>query len=133
MDLGRGILHRAGGAERQTKKRRGDCRIPRQLLAHMRRWQGGEYVVSWHGKPVADIGKAFDTACRRAGIEGATPHTLKHTAVTWAFQNGMEMSDAVSFFSTSAQTLERVYRQHSPMYQRRALDAIEGRNRRGKL
>jgi integrase len=125
VDLDRGILHRAGAAERQTVKRRGDCRIPRQLLAHMRRWRGGGLVISWKGKRVADIGKAFATACRRAGIEAATPHTLKHTAVTWAFQRGMAMEDAVGFFSTSAATLERVYRQHSPLHQRRAVEIME--------
>lgn len=127
VDVSRGVLHRAGGAERQTAKRRGDCRIPRQLLAHMRRWQGGEFVVSWGGKPVRDIGHAFDGACERAGLEGVSPHTLKHTAVTWAFQRGMTMEDAVGFFSTSAATLERVYRQHSPHHQARAVEIMERR------
>lgn len=131
IDLENGILHRAGAAERQTKKRRGDCRLPCHLLAHLRRWSGGEWVVSYRGRPIHDIGKALDEACKRAGIDRITPHVLKHTAVTWAFQGGMTLEDAADFFSTTTATLERVYRQHSPMHQSRAVGIIERRGRNG--
>lgn len=85
--------------------------IPRPLLAHMRRWarRGGSHVVMWnragpHGwiaQPVESIDKAFAAAAKRAGLADVSPHTLKHTAVTWAFQKGMTLEDAVDYFSTS--------------------------------
>ena len=72
--------------------------------------------------------KAWRAACQRAGVEDATPHTLKHTAVTWFFQRGGSREDATDYFDTTAQTLERVYRQHSPDHQSRAVE-IMGRRR----
>lgn len=129
VDLVAGVIHRRGEGERATNKRRGAVAIPRQLYAHLRRWQrmGGSHVVMWRGKPLAEIDTAFNAACRRAGVEGVTIHDLKRTAVTWAFQRGMTMEDAVDWFSTSRQTLERVYRQHSPHHQARAKAIMEGR------
>jgi integrase len=126
-DLERGIIHRKGVRERETKKRRGSVSMPRGLWAHMRRWHGGSHVTMKNGAPVGTIHRAFNGACERAGIEGATVHTLKHTAVTWAFQRGMTMEDAVDWFDTSRATLERVYRQHSPDHQARARAIMEGK------
>ena len=129
IDLESGIIHRRGARERETKKRRGSVAMTRGLRAHMRRWArtGGSHVVMWKGKPLAEIDTAFAAAARRAGIEDVTPHDLKRTAVTWAFQRGMSMEDAVDWFSTSRATLEAVYKQHSPLYQARAKAIMEGK------
>lgn len=43
-----------------------------------------EYVIEWQGQPVRSVKKGFAAACERAGIQGATPHTLRHTAATHA-------------------------------------------------
>lgn len=126
VDLGRGIIRFHGERERETKKRRGAVAMPAQIARIMRRWHGGSHVVMWKGKPIAEIDTAFVAACRRAKITGATVHDLKRTAVTWAFQRGMTMEDAVDWFSTSRQTLERVYRQHSPHHQARARAIMGG-------
>ncbi len=53
------------------------------------------------------------------------PHVLKHTAVTWAFQNGMTLEDAVDYFATSAATQMEVYRHHSPHHQTRAVSVMD--------
>lgn len=129
VDLEKGVLHRKGKREAESKKRRGSCSLPRQILTLLRRWarDGGSHVVMFNGKPIKDIGKAIDGVCARAGVERFTPHTMKHTAVTRAFQNGMSKEDAAEFFATSAETLERVYREHSPEYQNRAVSIMEKR------
>lgn len=119
LDLDRGIYHRAGANEAVTNKRRGACRLPGRLLAHLRRWErrGGDFVVERAGKPVSDVGKALDGSAARAGIERLTPHTIKHTAVSWFFQAGGSLEDAAAFFATTAATLERVYNAHDAEYQ----------------
>ena len=124
-----GVIHRRGARERETKKRRGSVAITRGLHAHMRRWAraGGSHVVMWKGQPLAEIDTAFAAAARRAGLKDVTPHDLKRTAVTWAFQRGMTMEDAVDWFSTSRATLETVYKVHSPFYQARAKAIMEGK------
>lgn len=128
IDLDRGVLHRRGPRERETKKRRGSVRMPEPLVRLARRWDRGEWVIEHRGQRVANIRRAWDRACERAGVEGATPHTLKHTAVTWAFQRGITREDAADYFDTEARTLERVYRSHSPDHQSRAA-SIMGRRR----
>jgi len=50
---------------------------------------------------------------------------LKHTAITWAIQNGASIADAAAFFSTSTDTIERVYWHHSPRFQESAVQAID--------
>ncbi|MFO1209721.1 MAG: site-specific integrase [Amaricoccus sp.] len=129
VDLERGIIHRKGARERETKKRRGDVAIPRGLLDHLRRWAraGGSHVVMERGKPCGTIRRSFATACERAGLTDLHPHDLKRTAVTWAFQRGMTIEDAVSWFDTSAVTLQAVYRAHHPDHQARAKAIMERR------
>ncbi|MEO0622906.1 MAG: hypothetical protein AAF183_11810 [Pseudomonadota bacterium] len=63
--------------------------------------------------------------CAAAGVTNTVPHDLKRTAVTWAFQKGMTKEDVADWFDTTSQTLERVYRQHSPDHQSRALSIME--------
>lgn len=127
FDLERGIMYRRGDGERETKKRRTPAPIPRQLLAHLRRWkaQGSLWAVEYGGGRVGSIKRAFPAAVAAAGLGDVTPHTLKHTAITWALQGGASVWDCAGFFSTSPETIERVYGHHSPSHQASALRAIE--------
>jgi integrase len=94
------------------------------------------------GRRVARIYKAFVEACRRAeklhkdwvkrtgadveplDLSDVSPHTLKHTAITWYYIAGGDTDAAVEFFNTSARTLQR-YRKHSPKHQARAQAVVE--------
>lgn len=131
VDLEAGMMYRRGRSERETNKRRGPVRLTRGLAAHMRRWRqdGDSHVIMWRGKPLMEIDTGFNRAAERAGIEGATIHDLKRTAVTWFFQKGGSLEDAVEYFSTSAATLMKHYRAHSPHYQSRAVGVMESRGR----
>jgi integrase len=77
----------------ETKKRQPSIRLDSRLLAHLRRWQrlgiSMHSVIEWNGKPVRSVRKGFASAVRAAGLrKAATPHILRHTAATWAMQNG---------------------------------------------
>jgi integrase len=85
------------------------------------------WAVEYQGARVGDVKRAFPKAAASAGLDGITPHTLKHTAITWALQNGASVWDCSGFFSTSPDTIERVYGHHSPDHQQSALRAIERR------
>jgi integrase len=128
FDLDAGILYRRGEGERATKKRRTPAAVPRQLLAHARRWsrRGDTWAVEWRGARIGDINSSWPKVVERAGLDWTpTPHTLKHTAITWAMQGGASIPDASGFFATSVETIERVYWHLSPFYQRGAVSAIE--------
>ncbi len=125
VDLENGVIHFLGKAESETKKRKGAVKIPEKLLKEMQTWdQDGGYVISHKGKPILRIDKAFKAAVKRAGLIDVTPHTLKHTAVTWAFQHGMTLEDATAYFATSRETLENVYRSYSPDVLKRAANIM---------
>lgn len=127
IDVEKGVLYRRGAEERQTKKRRKPVRLPRKLLGHCRRWQasGTLWPVHVRRHRVADVQTAFERACERAGLSGVTPHTLKHTAITWAMQKGMRIEDAADYFDTSEATIRSTYYHHHPDYQSEAVAILD--------
>ena len=48
-----------------------------------------------------------------------------NTAVTLGFQSGLTMSDATDYFATTQETLERVYKQHSPLHNKAAMGPMQ--------
>jgi integrase len=132
VDLDDGIIYFKGAAERESKKRKGSIKIHNKLLDMIRTWNDGksESVIHYRGRAIKDIDTSFARACKLAKLDDVVPHTLKHTAITRAFQEGIAIERAVDYFATSAATLERVYRQHSPQYQSQAVE-IMGRVGKG--
>ncbi|MFU1479071.1 site-specific integrase [Roseovarius sp. C7] len=129
IDAERGVIYRRGTGERATSKRRKPVHLTRRMLAHCRRWQqmGANWAVEVDGQRVGSVKKAFATARDQAGLTDVTPHTLKHTAITWAIQRGLTVEDAADYFDTSAETIRKTYYHHSPHYQDRALDILNAR------
>ena len=149
IDTDQGVIYRNPQGRTQTNKRQTPARLPRQALAHVKRWKanGCRFVVETdRGNRVSDIRKGWaravvlaESLAKRSGIaidltyetskgrEYITPHILKHTAVTWALQNGADLWDAASFFGTSIATLEKTYGHHHPDHQGTAVRALETR------
>lgn len=130
FDLQRGVLYRIGQEERGTKKRRTPARIPRQLLAHARRWAaaGDTWAVQHRGASVGSIKTAWRGLVADAKLGWKpTPHTLKHTAITWAIEGGMELTEAAAYFATTIETIEKTYWHLSPRYLESAVSVIERR------
>ena len=127
FDLEAGIMFRRGENERSTNKRRTPAPIPRQLRAHLLRWkaQGCRWAVEYEGMRIGDVKRSFARAVADAGLSGVTPHTLKHTAITWALQRGATAWDCAGFFATSPETIVKTYGHHSPEFQQTALRAVE--------
>lgn len=133
FDLEAGLLFRRGDGERVTNKRRSPAKVPRQLLAHARRWKrmGQTWAVEWKGQRIGSMKTAWAKVARDANLGWMpTPHTLKHTAITWAIQGGASVTDAAGFFSTSIETIERTYWHLSPHFQTGAVQAMEGKQGR---
>jgi integrase len=103
LDAGRIDFEIAG--RRRTNKKRGVIQIPPRLLPHLsrarRRGTDLGYVLHINGERIKDIKKGFAAACARAGLEGVSPHTLRHTAATWLMQGGTDLWQASGFLSMS--------------------------------
>ena len=132
VDLERGVFYRRALGARETKKRQPPVRLPDRLLAHLRRWRrlgiAKQAVVEWNGKPVRSVRKAFAAAVKAASLDGLgiTPHTLRHTAATWAMQGGGDLWQIAGFLGMTVEVLERVYGHHHPDFQHDAAAAVTG-------
>lgn len=156
VDTVNGLLFRKPVGKVGTKKRQGTARLPNRYLAHLRRQasNGRAFVVErritrsgkTHREMVGDIRKSWAAAVPLAeemastkgininltmatptGQKRITPHVLKHTAITWALQRGATIWDAAGYFSTSPETIQKVYGHHSPDHQATAVAAMDRR------
>ncbi len=124
LDLNAGLYHRLPeDMEEAGNKLSPTARLGDRITAHVRRWRDkgaiAQYVVEWNGRPVKSVKTAWKQAVRLAGIEGSpTPHTLRHSAVTWLKQAGHSSFDVAGFAGMSEQMVERVYGKHDPDFQR---------------
>jgi integrase len=128
VDLNVGRIDFNALGARRTNKRRAHIPIPPRMIGPLRRarLRGTEigFVVNDDGKRLGDLKRGFASACRRAGLIGVTPHTLRHTCATWLMQRGVPKWEAAGFLGMSVETLEAVYGHHSPDYLKTAAEAF---------
>lgn len=74
-----------------------------------------EFVIEWAGAPVASIKTGFNAAVKAAGLEGVTPHVIRHTAAVHLAEAGIDMSRISQFLGHSHTSVtERVYARFAP-------------------
>lgn len=132
VDLAHGVFYRRPEGEIETTKRKPPVALPPGLLAHIRRWKamGANSVVEWLGEPVGRVSKGFRAVVVEAGLKSVSPHTLRHTAITWAMQDGVKIWAAAGYFGLSVEMLEKVYGHHHKDTHSEVTDAV--RDRRAK-
>jgi integrase len=121
-DLEKGVMYRRAPRTCETKKRTPTISIPDRLLAHMKRWRrldaGIQAIVNYNGKPISRLEKSFRSARAQAGLDDSViPHALRHTAITWLMQSGIDINEVSSFCGVSVEELERTYWHHHPDFQ----------------
>lgn len=122
VDLGAGIMHRRapGTAESATKKTP-PVRLPEPIVRLMRLWKRKDgaikYVVHYQGRKVTKLRRSMETACKAAGLEDVSAHTLRHTRATRLAQQGVPLWQIAGNLGMSMKTLESVYAKHSPHFQ----------------
>lgn len=128
IDLVRNRIDLNTSGRRQTNKRRPIIPIPRRLgwflrKAHQR--ASCPYVIHRNGRRLSDVKKGFAAACKRAGLIGVTPHTLRHTAGTWMAQCGVGLWEIGGYLGHSYQRTTELYGHHHPDYLERARAALD--------
>lgn len=94
--------------------------------AHEARGKSG-YVVEWKGKRVLSVRKAYERACRLAGLEDAHRHDLRRTAASWAVQDGASFDQVATMLGDSVETTRKHYAMFSPDYLRGVVNSIAGK------
>lgn len=141
VDVERGLFFRRGDDERQTAKRQPPVRLPRRLVAHLRRWRDIDmahvdkdgqpapitYVIHQGGKPLSGkIRTAWEGMRDDAGFGAdVVPHVLRHTSATWVMQGGMPLADAADFLGMTEEVLRAHYYHFHPDFQADADDAFD--------
>ncbi|WP_246032840.1 site-specific integrase [Falsirhodobacter xinxiangensis] len=129
IDTSSGLLYRRSNSERASKKRQPPARLPNRLMAHVSRWErmGARFPVEYQGARCGDIKTGWAALAEESGLTDVTPHTLRHTAITWAMQRGAAIWDAAGFFGASVETIESTYGHHHPAFQESARKAMDRR------
>lgn len=127
IDVERGVLHRRGNAEVETRKQRPTVEIGPRLLRHLRAWHaadmrhGQTHVIHFEQKQVRKLRRSWDRARRLANLGAdVTPHTLRHTATTWLLRSGRDPWEVAGYVGMTLETLEKVYGHHSRKLLRKA-------------
>lgn len=144
IDLKAGQIDFSPIGTRRTNKRkvRGQP-IPRRLMTFLRlaRRRGSDlgYVVHDNGNRIKDIGGGWDGnpkhagngsfggACKRAGLTGVSPHTLRHTCGTWMAQRGVSLHEISGWLGHSDGRTTELYAHHHPDFMASALSAVDRR------
>jgi integrase len=124
IDVDRGLVYRAASGQALTKKRQPPARIPAKLLPWLRRWRardaalGHTYVINYDGKGVGKLRRSWATVRAAAGLGAdVTPHTLRHTAVTWEMQAGVPAWEVAGWAGMTVEMVDRTYGHHAPDFQ----------------
>jgi integrase len=126
VDFAAGVIDLGDGA---GNKRRNPVPMSDALRPYLLEARSGatcDSVIEHGGRAVASIKTGFIAACRRAGLEDVTPHTLRHTAATWMVQAGVPTPEVARFLGNTEKMIEKVYGKHSPDYLRAAAAALTG-------
>lgn len=114
----------------QTKKKRPVVPMTDKLRAHLRRWHrksNSPYVVARLGEGVESIKNSFASACETAGLDGVTPHTLRHTCGTWLAQAGVDLWKIAGWLGHSLARTTELYAHHHPAHMQEAKRALDRR------
>lgn len=131
------------GVRRTTKRKVKGQPIPRRLMTFLRlaKRRGTDlgHVVHNSGQKIRDIGGQWDgddekpgngsfgSACKRAGLVGVSPHTLRHTCGTWMAQRGVPLHDIGGWLGHSDGRTTELYAHHHPDFMETARKAADRR------
>lgn len=85
-----------------------------------------DHVVEHGGRRLRDAREGFAGAVRRAGLEGVTPHTIRHTVATWLHGKIETSFTAQLLGHRDEATTKKVYTHASAEHTRAAVDIIDG-------
>lgn len=85
-----------------------------------------DHVIEWDGEPVKCILKGFKSAATAAKLTGVSPHTLRHTCLTWLDEGSIPMERIAKMAGHRDQrTTARIYAKPSVEVLRPAANVLD--------
>ena len=115
----------------QKSRRQGSVPLNAQALAALRALRpmggAGRWVFrDGRGRRIASIKKAWRAMTAAAGVEGLTPHCLRHTAAAWMVQAGVPLRTVAEVLRHRDIRTTMRYAHLSPQDAREAVARLEG-------
>tara|TARA_R110002110_G_scaffold1768_9_gene7826 strand:+ start:3710 stop:4564 length:855 start_codon:yes stop_codon:yes gene_type:complete len=83
------------------------------------------YVVNNNGRRVRDFRKTWEKIVRKAGLEGVTPHTIRHTVATQLVRKGVPIIEVAKLLGhKDSRVTEKVYAKFAPDYLKNVVDNL---------
>ena len=100
--------------------------LARAALQEARFGALSDHVIEYAGKPIKSIKKSFRLAVKRSGLDGVTPHTLRHTSASWQLNQGIPIEVISRFLGHSdIQVTNAIYAKHDAgKYLKEAASAV---------
>lgn len=111
-----------GRLVKPRRKPRASCRIEGVIIDKLIEAKGrstSEFVIEFGGKGVSSVKRSFRRAVIAAGLaEDVTPHTLRHSVITWLMRDGHSVEDIAAFAGhRDTRMVVSVYGHHHPDFQ----------------
>ena len=81
----------------------------------------------WPGQRIVNFKNSFASACKRAGLKGVTPHTLRHTYASWLVMAGRPILEVRDILGHSTIKMTERYAHLAPENLVDAVSSIEDR------
>jgi integrase len=129
VDWERGLIYLGERGVFQPRKGRATVPITNTLRAALSEARQGartSHVIEWGGEPIKAVRTALSKAAKRAGVEGVSPHVLRHTAAVWMVEAGKPMDEIAAVLGhRDTATTRKVYARYSPDHLRDTMSALE--------
>lgn len=131
VDFEMGVIHLNPEGRRQTSKRRADVPISEALAPILRQAYAeriNDYVLGT--TVIYHINEELAALALSVGVEGVTPHVLRHTAATHMARAGVSLWKIAGVLGNSVAMVEAVYAKHCPEGLQDAVNSISGVERK---
>lgn len=125
VDLDQGVIQFQPEKRKQTRKRNATVPISKTLRTVLE-WAEGQSTSQFVIGPGARVNKPLALIAERAGIDGVTPHVLRHTAATRMARAGVPLWKIAKVLGNTVAVVEKVYAKWQPEMLQGAVDAISG-------
>lgn len=97
------------------------------MAALMRRQDSrrNEFVFGTNQGHLTDVKRSFATACKHAGLDDVSPHTLRHTAASWMVIAGVPLYEVSKVLGHSSIAVTGRYAHLAPENLRSAVDVLK--------